>query len=64
MVIDDDDEYSFISVELVHPDYTDDLPLGIIALVLSAAFLVSAILFRRKSTSMGEIPKWQPDEEK
>ena len=63
-VIDDDDEYSFISVELVHPDYTDDLPLGIIALVLSAAFLVSAILFRRKSTSMGEIPKWQPDEEK
>jgi len=63
-VIDDDDQYSFISVELVHPDYTDELPLGIIVLVLSAAFLASAILFRRKSTSMGEIPKWQPDEEK
>jgi hypothetical protein len=63
-VIDDDDQYSFISVELIHPDYTDELPLGIIVLVLSAAFLASAILFRRKSTSMGEIPKWQPDEEK
>jgi len=63
-VIDDDDEYSFISVELVHPNYTDDLPLGLIVLVLSAAFLASAVLFRRKSSSMGEIPKWQTSEEK
>tara|TARA_Y100001970_G_scaffold273877_1_gene372692 strand:- start:9390 stop:10844 length:1455 start_codon:yes stop_codon:yes gene_type:complete len=62
-VIDDDDEYSFISVELVHPDYSDDLPLGIIVLVVSAAFLASAILFRRNSTSGSDIPKWQPDEQ-
>lgn len=62
-VIDDDDEYSFISVELVHPDYSDDLPLGLIVLVVSAAFLASAILFRRNSSSGGDIPKWQPDEQ-
>ncbi len=62
-VIDDDDEYSFISVELVHPDYSDDLPLGLIVLVVSAAFLASAIVFRRNSSSGGDIPKWQPDEQ-
>ena len=62
-VIDDNDDYAFISVELVHPDYSDDLPLGLVVLVVSAAFLASAILFRRNSSSGGDIPKWQPDEQ-
>ena len=62
-VIDDDDEYSFISVELVHPDYSEDLPLGLVVLVVSAAFLASAIMFRRRSHSGGDIPKWQPEDQ-
>jgi len=61
-VIDDDDDYSTISVQLIHPDASEPLPYPLIALVISTIFMVSAIFLRfRSSDTPSSIPKWKGD---
>lgn len=61
-VIDDDDDYSTISVQLVHPDASEPLPYPLIALAISTIFMVSAIFLRfRSSDTSSSIPKWKGD---
>jgi len=63
-VIDDDDEYSTISVQLVHPDASEPMPYSLIVLVISALFMLSAVLLRfRSSDDSSSIPKWKSDDE-
>jgi hypothetical protein len=62
-VIDDDDDYGSISVLLVHPEASEPLPYPLIVLVISALFMLSAILLRyRSSDDSSSIPKWKSDE--
>ena len=62
-VIDDDDDYDSISVLLVHPDASEPLPYSLLVLVISALFMISAILLRyRTSDDSSSIPKWKSDE--
>ena len=62
-VIDDDDDYSTISVQLIHPDASEPLPYPLIALVISTIFMVSAIFLRfRSSDTPSSIPKWKDDD--
>lgn len=61
-VIDDDEDYSSISVILIHPDSTDPLPYSLIVLLVSALFLISAIFLRyRSSDDSTGIPSWDSD---
>ena len=61
-VIDDDEAYASISVLLIHPDSSEPLPYPVIVLVISALFLLSAILLRyRSSDDSGGIPTWDSD---
>jgi len=63
-VIDDDDDYSTISVQLVHPDASEPMPYSLIVLVISALFMLSAVLLRfRSSDNSSSIPKWKSDAE-
>jgi len=63
-VIDDDDDYSTISVQLVHPDASVSLPYSLMVLVISALFMLSAVLLRfRSSDDSSSIPKWESDDE-
>jgi hypothetical protein len=63
-VIDDDDEYGTVSVQLVNPDVSEPLPYPLIALAISAIFMVSAILLRyRSSDDSTSIPKWKSGDE-
>ena len=63
-VIDDDDDYSTISVQLVHPDASEPLPYPLIVLMISALFMLSAVLMRyRSSDDSSSIPKWKSDDE-
>ena len=63
-VIDDDDDYSTISVQLVHPDASEPMPYSLIVLVISALFMLSAVLLRfRSSDDSSSIPKWKSDDE-
>jgi hypothetical protein len=62
-VIDDDDDYGSISVLLVHPEAGEPLPYSLMVLVISALFMLSAILLRyRTSDNSSSIPKWNADE--
>ena len=62
-VIDDDDDYGSISVLLVHPEAGEPLPYSLMVLVISALFMLSAILLRyRTSDDSSSIPKWKSDE--
>ena len=61
-VIDDDDAFTSISVLLIHPDSSEPLPYPVIVLLISALFLLSAILLRyRSSDDSGGIPTWDSD---
>ena len=64
-VIDDDEDYGSISVQLVHPDANEPLPYHIIVLVASTLFMVSAIFLRyRSSDDSTGIPSWDSDSDK
>ena len=56
-VIDDDDDFSVITVELSRSDQTNELPIPIIVLLISILFFISSILYSRRSDDM-QIPKW------
>ena len=56
-VIDDDDEFSSITVELSRSDQTNNLPIPIIVLSISILFFISSIFYSRRSDDM-QIPKW------
>ena len=63
-VIDDDDDYSTVSVQLIHPDASEPLPYPLIALAISTIFMVSAIFLRfRSSDTPSSIPKWKGDDD-
>lgn len=64
-VIDDDDEFSSISVLLIHPDSSEPLPYSVIVLLVSALFMLSAIFLRYRSTDESTgIPTWDSDSDK
>jgi len=49
---------------LVNPDVSEPLPYPLIALAISAIFMVSAILLRyRSSDDSASIPKWKSGNE-
>lgn len=56
-VIDDDEDYSSITVELSKTDQESDFPLAVLVLLISILFFVSSILYSRKADDM-HIPKW------
>ena len=56
-VIDDDDDFSSITVELSRANQVNDLPISIIVLAISILFFLSSIFYSRRSDDM-EIPKW------
>ena len=56
-VIDDDEEFSSITVELSRTDQGSDFPLAIIVLLVSILFFISSILYSRRTDDM-HIPKW------
>ncbi len=61
-VIDDDEAFSSISVLLIHPDSSEPLPYSVIVLLVSAVFMLSAILLRYRSTDeTSGIPTWDSD---
>ena len=61
-VIDDDEAFTSISVLLIHPDSSEPLPYSVIVLLVSAVFMLSAILLRYRSTDeTSGIPTWDSD---
>ena len=56
-VIDDDDDFSTITVEISRSDQGNDFPIAIIVLLISILFFVSSVLYSRRTDDM-EIPKW------
>ena len=56
-VIDDDDDFSTITVELSRSDQGNDFPITIIVLIISILFFVSSVFYSRRTDDM-EIPKW------
>ena len=56
-VIDDDDDFSTITVELSRTDRGNDIPIAIIVLLISILFFVSSIFYSRRTDDM-QIPKW------
>ena len=56
-VIDDDDDFSTITVELSRSDMGDELPLAMIVFLISILFFVSSIFYYRRTDDM-QIPKW------
>tara|TARA_Y100000768_G_scaffold89197_1_gene64135 strand:- start:4569 stop:6104 length:1536 start_codon:yes stop_codon:yes gene_type:complete len=56
-VIDDDDDFSTITVELSQSDEGNDFPIAIILLIISILFFVSSIFYSRRTDDM-QIPKW------
>ena len=56
-VIDDDDDFSTITVELSRSDQGNDFPITIIVLLISISFFVSSVFYSRRTDDM-EIPKW------
>ena len=57
-VIDDDEEYSSITVELSRANSEDSIPLSIIVLILSTLFFISSVIYSRRRNDDMEIPKW------
>ena len=57
-VIDDDDEYSSITVELSRANDENLIPLPIIVLILSTLFFISSLIYSRRRNDDMEIPKW------
>ena len=61
-VIDDDEAFTSISVLLIHPDSSEPLPYSVIVLLVSAVFMLSAILLRYRYTDeTSGIPTWDSD---
>ena len=56
-VIDDDDDFSTITIEISRSDQGNDFPIAIIVLLISILFFVSSVLYSRRTDDM-EIPKW------
>ena len=56
-VIDDDDDFSTITVELSRSDQGNDFPITIIVLLISILFFVSSVFYSRRTDDM-QIPKW------
>ena len=56
-VIDDDDDFSTITVELSRSDQGNDFPMAIVVLLISILFFVSSIFYSRRTDDM-QIPKW------
>ena len=56
-VIDDDDDFSTVTVELSRSDQGNDFPLAVIVLLISILFFVSSIYYSRRTDDM-QIPKW------
>jgi hypothetical protein len=58
-VMDDDGDYSSISVKLINPNVADDLPYPLIVLFISFLFFVSSVFYRfKKDNESSSIPKW------
>ena len=57
-VIDDDEEYSSITVELSRANDENIIPLPIIVLILSTLFFISSLIYSRRRNDDMEIPKW------
>ena len=57
-VIDDDEEYSSITVELSRANDENLIPLPIIVLILSTLFFISSLIYSRRRNDDMEIPKW------
>ena len=56
-VIDDDDDFSTITVELSRSNQGNEIPIAIIVLLISILFFVSSVFYSRRADDM-EIPKW------
>ena len=56
-VIDDDDDFSTITIEISRSDQGNDFPITIIVLLISILFFVSSVFYSRRTDDM-EIPKW------
>jgi len=58
-VMDNDGEYSSVSVKLINSNVANDLPYPLIALFISFLFLVSTVFYRfKKDNDSSSIPKW------
>jgi len=57
-VIDDDEEFSSISVELYRANSENQIPFSIIVLILSTLFFISSVIYSRRRNEDMEIPKW------
>ena len=57
-VIDDDEEYSSITVELSRVNTESSIQLPIIVLMLSTLFFISSLIYSRRRNDDMEIPKW------
>jgi hypothetical protein len=58
-VMDNDGDYSSISVKLINPNVADDLPYPLIILFISFLFFVSSVFYRfKKDNESSSIPKW------
>lgn len=57
-VIDDDEEFSSISVELYRANSENQIPFSVIVLILSTLFFISSVIYSRRRNGDMEIPKW------
>ena len=57
-MIDDDEEYSSITVELSRVNTESSIQLPIIVLMLSTLFFISSLIYSRRRNDDMEIPKW------
>ncbi len=58
-VMDDDGDFSSVSVKLINPDVGDNLPYPVIILLISFLFLITSVFYRfRKDSDSSSIPKW------
>ena len=57
-VIDDDEEFSSISVELYRANSENQIPFSVIVLILSTLFFISSVIYSRRRNEDMEIPKW------
>tara|TARA_B110000003_G_scaffold176235_1_gene175729 strand:- start:9371 stop:10858 length:1488 start_codon:yes stop_codon:yes gene_type:complete len=58
-VMDDDGDFSSVTVKLINPNVGDNLPYPVIILLISFLFLISSVFYRfRKESESSSIPKW------
>ncbi len=57
-VIDDNDEFSSITVEISRSGVSNDLPLPLIVLLISSLFFISSLVYYRRKNNTMDIPKW------